>query len=43
MATNFGSKIAINAYKCISMRDSSLTLINNAFMTSVQVPFHGEL
>jgi len=22
MATNFGTKIAINAYKCISMRDN---------------------
>ena len=29
MATNFGTKIAINAYKCISMRDSENVITYN--------------
>ena len=29
MATNFGTKIAINAYKCISMRDSEDVITYN--------------
>ena len=29
MATNFGTKIAINAYKCISMRDSENAITYN--------------
>ena len=29
MATNFGRKIAINAYKCISMRDSENVITYN--------------
>ena len=29
MATNFGNKIAINAYKCISMRDSENVITYN--------------
>ena len=29
MATNFGTKIAINAYKCISVRDSDNGIIYN--------------
>ena len=29
MATNFGSKIAINAYKCISVRDIENVITSN--------------
>jgi len=29
MATNFGTKIAINAYKCVSMRDSENVITYN--------------
>jgi len=29
MATNLGTKIAINAYKCISMRDSENVITYN--------------
>ena len=29
MATNFGTKIAINAYKCISMRESENVITYN--------------
>jgi len=29
MATNFGTKIAINAYKCISMRDNQNVITDN--------------
>ena len=29
MATNFGAKIAINAYKCISTRDNENTITYN--------------
>jgi len=29
MATNFGTKIAINAYKCISLRDSENVMTYN--------------
>ena len=29
MATNFGTKIALNAYKCISMRDSKNVITYN--------------
>ena len=29
MATDFGSKISINAYKCISMRDSENVITYN--------------
>ena len=29
MATDFGTKIAINAYKCISMRDSENVITYN--------------
>jgi len=35
MATNFGTKIAINAYKCISTRDDeTLTTYNRVFLWS---------
>ena len=29
MATYFGTKIAINAYKCISMRDNQIAITYN--------------
>jgi len=31
MATNFGTKIAINAYKCISTRDNENVITYNGF------------
>jgi len=36
MATNFGTKIAINAYKCISMRDNQNAITDNrGFLWSI--------
>ena len=36
MATNFGTKIAINAYKCITMRDSeNVITYNRGFSWSI--------
>jgi len=31
MATNFGTKIAINAYKCICLRDNGNAITYNGF------------
>ena len=40
MATNFGTKIAINAYKCISMRDRENVITYNGVLVVEQSKEH---